>query len=84
MGNSIDMEPGRTHDRASKKNQDMESRQSFPMGSVDSAVGENSQSRKTWPLALVQYVWSYGLQLFDEQPFVRQPQPGEQFQVEIL
>jgi len=64
MANSIDIEPGRTRDKASKENQDRTECQSFPTGSVDSAVGDNSRS-----------------QPFDEQSIVRQPQPGEQFQV---
>jgi len=50
------------------------------MGPVDSTVGENSQIRESWPLSPVQVIRSRGFQLIDEQPIVRQPQPGEQFQ----
>jgi len=60
----------------------MEARQPFSSGSVDSTVvDENGQDGESWPLAPVQEIRSRVLQLFDEQPTVRQPQPGEQFQV---
>jgi len=52
----------------------------FPMGSVDSRVGEKSQSRESRPLAPVQEI--RGFQLFNEQPIVGQPQTGQQFQGE--
>jgi len=39
MGNSMDSEPGRAHDEASREDQDMEGRQSFLMGSIDSMGG---------------------------------------------
>jgi len=44
-GNSVDKEPGRTRDEASCEDQDIEARQSFPMGSIDSTMGESSPSR---------------------------------------
>jgi len=73
--------PGRTHE-ASRAVQDMEECYSFPMGSVDSAVCENSQSRESRLLAPVEEIRSRGFQLVDEQPIVHsQRQPGEQFQV---
>jgi len=63
MGNSVDKEPGRTHDEASREEQDMEERQLFLIGSIDSTVGENSLSRESRPLAPVQEIWSRGFQL---------------------
>ena len=60
MGNSVDCEQGRTCDEASRKNQDMEKRQSFPMGSIDSAVGESIQNRQSQPLAPVQEILTRG------------------------
>jgi len=84
LENLIDMEPNRTRDEASRENRDMEPRQSFPMGSVDSTVGENSQSRELRSIAPVQEIRSRGFQLFDEQPILCQPQPGEQFQVGLI
>jgi len=65
-GNSTDSELGRTRDEASREDQDTEHRQSFPIGSIDSTVGESSQSKDSWPLAPVQEILSRGLQLFDE------------------
>ena len=73
----MDKEPGGTRDEASRDNQDVKERQSFPMGSVDSMVGESSQSRESRTLAPVQEIRSRGIQLFHEQPIVRQPQPGQ-------
>jgi len=75
------MEPGRTHDEVNRENEDRTQRQSFPIGSMGSKVGENSQSRELRPLAMtpVQEIRSSRFQLFDEQPTVHQPQPGEQF-----
>ena len=64
----MDKEPGRTRDVASRENQDVEERQSFPTGSIDSTVGENSQNRESRTLAPVQEIWSRGFYLFDEQP----------------
>jgi len=72
MANSVDMKPGRTGNEVSRQIQDTEARQLFPMGSVDSTVGENSQSRESRHLAPVQEIRSRGFQLFDEQPVVRQ------------
>jgi len=79
----MDSEPGGTHDEVSREDQEMETRQSFLMGSMDSTVGDSSQSSESWPLASVQEIQSRVFQLFDEQPIVRQPQPGEQFQAGI-
>jgi len=45
----MDSGPGITRDEASRENQDMEERQSFPMGLIESTVGENSQSRELLP-----------------------------------
>ena len=59
----------------------MEAHQSFPKGWVDSPVGKSSQSEESRSLVPVQKIKSSGSQLFDEQPIVCQPQPGEQFQV---
>jgi len=59
----------------------MEEPQSFPMGSIYNTVGESSQSRESRPLASVLEIRSRGFQLFDEQPIVHQPQPGEKFPV---
>jgi len=81
MGNSMDSKPGRTRDEASRGDQDMEDRQSFPMGLIECAVSESNQSRKSRPHVPVQEIWSRGFQLFDDQPIVRQSQSGEQFQV---
>ena len=72
MGNLVDMEPG-IRDEASREIQDMKAYQSFPMGLVDSAVGESSQNRESRPLAPVQEIRSSGFQLFDEQAIVRHP-----------
>jgi len=83
MGNSMDNEPGITHDKVSREDQDMEDRQSFPTGSIDSTVGESSQRKESRPLVPVQAIRSRGFQLFDELPIVRQPQPDEQFQIGI-
>jgi len=76
-------EPRGTRDEASREDQDVKDRQSFPPGSIDSTVDESSQRGEWRPLAPVQEIQSRGLELdlFDEQPIVREPQPGEQFQV---
>jgi len=50
------MAPGKTHNEASREIQDIEAHQSFPMGSVDITVGQNSQSRESQPLAPVQEI----------------------------
>jgi len=76
----MDSVPGRTRDKASREVNDMEECQLFPMGSKDSAVS-GSKSEELWPLSPVQEIRSRGFQLFDEQPNVRQPQPGEQLHV---
>jgi len=47
MGNSINSEPDRTRDEASREDQDMEERQSLLVGSIDSTVGENSHRRES-------------------------------------
>jgi len=49
MGNFMDSEMGRTCDEVSREYQKSENtdRQSFSMGSTDSTVGENSQSKKS-------------------------------------
>jgi len=44
-------------------------------------VGKSCQRSESLTLAPVLEIWSRGFQLFDEQSIVRQPQPGEQFQV---
>jgi len=75
----MDSELGRTHDKASRADQDTKDRQSFPMGSVDSAVGESSQSKESRPLSSVEEIRCRGFQLFDERPIVREPQSCEQF-----
>ena len=54
------MEPGRTHDEANREIQDIEERQSFSTGSVDSVVSENSQSWESRPLAPFQEIWNRG------------------------
>jgi len=82
MGNSKDSELVRTRDEASREDRDKEDRQSFSMGSTDSTVGKSSQRDESRPLALVQEIRSRVFHLFYEQPCnIRQPQPGEQFQV---
>jgi len=43
MGNLVSSEPCRARDDVSREGHDMEDRQSFPMGSIDSMVGEGSQ-----------------------------------------
>ena len=67
--------PGRTHDEGRTENQDMKECQSFPMGSIDSTVGESSHSREPRPMEPFQEILSRGFQLFDEQQqlTVRQP-----------
>ena len=57
VGNSVDMELGRTRDEVSREIQDMEARQSFPMGSVDSSLSENSQNRESWPRSRTSESW---------------------------
>jgi len=52
------------------------------MGSMDSTVGESSQRGERLP-APVQEIRSRGFHRSEEQSIVRQPQPGEQFQVGI-
>jgi len=62
VGNSMDSEPGRTRDEASRGDQDEEDRQSFRMGSINSTVDASSQSRELRPLALVQEIRSRDFQ----------------------
>jgi len=52
----MDNEPGRTRDEVSREDQDEENRQSFHMGSIESTVGESSQSKESRPLATVQEI----------------------------
>jgi len=70
MVNSMDREPGRARNDASRKDQNTEDRRPFPMGSIDSTVGESSQNKESWPLAPVQVIRKRGFQLFDEQSIV--------------
>jgi len=74
-------ESGRTHNEVSREHKNMEDRQSFPIGSIDSTVGDSSQRGESRPRAAEQEIWSRGFQLFYAQPIARQPEPGEQFQV---
>jgi len=47
-------EPGRTRGEANREGHDTKDRESFPMGLIDSTVGENSQREESRPLAPVQ------------------------------